>query len=472
LGAVIGTGYCSDGPSTIANITICNSTIIKASSVPGAVIGGGFVIVRPSTIGTITICNSAIIEASSYGGAVIGTGNIAIGTSTIANIAICNSTIIEALSDGGVVIGTGHFSYGTPTIGTITIWNSTIIEASSEISAVIGAGSCPHEGDCSTIGIRSLVFSGCSFIECNETGRPAIFNVWSILFSAASLTFIANNAPLFETSPSSEDWFDLMIGYRQVTTVQSERLSSLSGPFVHIGNINVSASESDSFGLCIRRNGHERCFDPRVGGIRSMIVGTPGASHYSFPGWIDGVCGTFAASNGALDFLIDSTDSFIEVLSFMPGATCQFVPSATFSLSGMIGQISRIEFSAVFDATRAIDLSSCHSGKTAHLQISSPALSSSTAHLSPCHSRTGRFVVSDIPSLADTFGQISSIWFSAVFDTTRTIESSSSHSWKTPQLELSRVGASDSLFDATASPSVLRDFLSPLQRRNRVWMIA
>jgi hypothetical protein len=61
-----------------------------------------------------------------------------------------------------------------------------------------------------------------------------------------------------------------------------------------------------------------------------MIVKIRGQGNYSFPGWVDGLDGQFMASDGRLNFSIDSNDSFIGVLRFgPPPPTCEFRATCT-----------------------------------------------------------------------------------------------------------------------------------------------
>jgi hypothetical protein len=130
------------------------------------------------------------------------------------------------------------------------------------------------------------------------------------------LIFITNDAPLFLTSPSNGDSFDLVVCYRQVTSDGSEPVSLLAGPFLHVGYLMVPGPGLYSLEFCIRRFGFEKCFDDRNGRIQSVLVRSRAQGAYSFPGWLDGVGGNFAASDGRIEFAVEFNQSFVDVLSF------------------------------------------------------------------------------------------------------------------------------------------------------------
>jgi hypothetical protein len=154
------------------------------------------------------------------------------------------------------------------------IWNSTI-EARSWSTFAIGSAS---------VDLWSL--SGCRFVECDGNGGV---NAASLMISDASLMFVTNRSSLFGVSPSSRSSFDLFIAYREVTSNQNERLSSLLGPFLHVDHLMIPEPDSPPFGFWARKgtfNGDksfERCIERTVGRIQSVVVKAPGEGLYSFP---------------------------------------------------------------------------------------------------------------------------------------------------------------------------------------------
>jgi hypothetical protein len=118
-----------------------------------------------------------------------------------------------------------------------------------------------------------------------------------------------------------------VICYRGETVEGTEHISSLEGPFLHIGNLSVPDRDSGSLEFYIRRTDFEQCFDDALGRIRSVIVKGPEQCDYSFPGRFDGVSGYFV-SNCTTNFAVDSSDSFIDVLVFQsPGRGCPLIPT-------------------------------------------------------------------------------------------------------------------------------------------------
>jgi hypothetical protein len=155
-------------------------------------------------------------------------------------------------------------------------------------------------------------------------------NASSVVISAASLTFITDKAPLFWTSPSNDDWFDLVVCYRQVTSDGSERVLSLDGRFFHVGRLMIADPQLHSLEFCIRRFGFERCFDDRCGRIQSVLVRGMGEGRYSFPGWVDGIGGNFTSLDGRIHFTADQNCSFVDVLVFQLPPTSRFDGTVVF----------------------------------------------------------------------------------------------------------------------------------------------
>jgi hypothetical protein len=274
-GSGIGTGYCSPGDSHVNKLTISNSTINASSSFAGSGIGTGYCDSANSSVNELTIVDS-IINTSSSDGSGIGTGvSLFCGSSHVNELTIANSTINASSSDGSG-LGTGPRSVGgASTIEMLRVLNSTVW----------------------------------------SNGSMTI-NSSSVLISGGSLTFITNDAPLFSNSPRNVGSFDLVIGYRRETSDGSEHLSSLEGPFLHVGSLSIPDPNSNSLKFCIRRVGFERCFDDRTGRIKSVIVRDPGAGPYSFRAWLDGIGGDFASSDGQTAFPVESNYSFLDNLTF------------------------------------------------------------------------------------------------------------------------------------------------------------
>jgi hypothetical protein len=169
---------------------------------------------------------------------------------------------------------------------------------------------------------------GNCFVECQGSENLAAIRASTILITAASLTIVTDNAPLFGTSPINSQASDLVIGYHQSTTENSERFLPVNGAFLHVGHVNISDSLLALFRFCIKRIGFGHCFNESLGPIRSVILSTGGEGPYSFPAWIGNVSGDLIASDGRETFSIDSNYSFVDVLSFPPSPSCYFTRSA------------------------------------------------------------------------------------------------------------------------------------------------
>jgi hypothetical protein len=154
-----------------------------------------------------------------------------------------------------------------------------------------------------------------------------MINASSIVFTVGSLLFVTDDAPLFGTSPSNVGWFDLVIGYRRVTSEGTECLSSLEGPFLHIGDLSIPDPDSHSLEFCVRDSGFERCFDDKLGRIKSLIVRGGRLGNYTLPGWVDGNGGAFVAPDGNRHFVADLNDSFVPVVEFVLFPTSEFARS-------------------------------------------------------------------------------------------------------------------------------------------------
>jgi hypothetical protein len=149
---------------------------------------------------------------------------------------------------------------------------------------------------------------------------------------------------LFGTSPSDIGCLDLIIAYHQVTSAESERLSSLTGPFLYVWNVSVLTSR-----FCIRRSDHEQCLEESSGPIRSVIVRIRDAAPCSFRGWVDNHSYLLTGPNGDESFFVDFDDSFVEVPllgRFVP--TNEFHPTdiadATAIMGATVPPSLRLEF--------------------------------------------------------------------------------------------------------------------------------
>jgi hypothetical protein len=118
----------------------------------------------------------------------------------------------------------------------------------------------------------------------------------------------------------------MVIAYRAVTFKGSEHLSSLEGPYLHIGNLSLpNCPYWKVLDFCVRKDSSERslerCFSEAEWRIRSVIARSPGAGPYSFPIFIDGHDGHFMTPDGLFKFALDSKSnpSFIDVLLLEPG---------------------------------------------------------------------------------------------------------------------------------------------------------
>jgi hypothetical protein len=345
-GSGIGSGWSAfDGVTQIDSLAIHNSTIVVRAGFRGAGIGSGGAEGAEgpgasSRIMSLTIWCSSVM-ASSVGASGIGTGEAQYeGISRVDHLVIGNSDVVVRGLEYGSAIGTGEAPGGISRIDNLTIWNSSVIATSSTRGSGIGSSAYDYLSridflmianstvkahgapDYAAIGssgwrgeVHSLVFSGFCFIECNGSELGQMINASSITFSRAALTFITNDTALFGTSPSNNGSVDLVIAYRRVTAEHSERLSSLGGPFLHIGNITVSAPESRLSRLCVRRARFERCLNESADSIRSIIVRMGDGGHYSVRGWVNGLSYLLTASDGRESFDIDVGDLFVDVVS-------------------------------------------------------------------------------------------------------------------------------------------------------------
>jgi hypothetical protein len=253
----------------------------------------------------LTMWNSTVTATAWLYGAGIGSGYGDGGASEVDEITISNCTVTTESSSHGSGIGSSDISLngiGRSAVGLLRISNSTIMASGAMNFSAIGSGPSGSE-------VGSLVFSGLCLIECNRTGLAQTINASSIVFSDASLIFFANGTALFGTSPSNTGCLDLIIAYHQVTSPESECISSLRGPFLHVGNVSVLVSR-----FCIRRSGLERCLDNTSGPIRSVVVGIGDAGPYSFRGWVDNDSHILMGSDGEESFSVDFNDSFVAIV--------------------------------------------------------------------------------------------------------------------------------------------------------------
>jgi hypothetical protein len=240
-------------------------------------------------------------------------------TSSIQVLVISRSHVEDGTSEWGAAIGSSDGWFAM--VVSVTISNSTLVGLDSLNGSVIGCG--PDGND-----INELVLLGSCFLECPGNGQMPTVNALSIMISAASVAFITNDMPLFGTSPSNSDAFDLVIGYHQATPYGNEHIESLYGPFLHIRNVDVPDNEVRLLEFCIRKAEFERCLDDRTGPIRSLIVGSRGEGNYSVPGWLDGVPHILMDLDNRTDFPIELKDSFIDHAFFVP---LVFPPTTVFT---------------------------------------------------------------------------------------------------------------------------------------------
>jgi hypothetical protein len=286
-GSGIGTGSFASGVSMIGIIRIFHSQVdaknkstrlylTNAPVVTGSGIGGGSYQNGNSTIDGIEIFHSQVVGNSSTqgnGGSGIGSGSGLRGTggiatnSTIGYILIVNSTV-EAIASsteysGGSGIGGGYLDSGSSIIDDFTIMDSII--------SAQGSQKCPSIGNDLVRGqLKTLRFIGRNFVNSTSSLTASQINASLILFSNTSVVCVTKTMPLFSTSPESSGWFDLVVFYRTAATSSTERLSSLSGPFLHIGQLNIQNYKSGT--LCISKSDYERCFDGYTVGDRKSVV--------------------------------------------------------------------------------------------------------------------------------------------------------------------------------------------------------
>jgi hypothetical protein len=189
-----------------------------------------------------------------------------------------------------------------------------------------------------------------------------IITATSITISTASLVFVTDEMPVFGTNPSNLGEFDLVICYRRVPSEQSECLSLLDGPFLHLVNLTVPDSPLNSSTLCVRRGSFQRCFDGKHGLIRSVIARSACEGNYSFPGWFDGIPYLLTTLDNQTSFVVDLNDSFIDYASFkrllapdqLSGGSetlmCRLF-SESFGDTEVTGSSASVSFSQAFEDT-------------------------------------------------------------------------------------------------------------------------
>jgi hypothetical protein len=170
---------------------------------------------------------------------------------------------------------------------------------------------------------------------------------------------VTDDMPLFGKSPSSVGEFDLVIGYRCVTSEWHERLSSLDGPFLHVGNLTLPDYGWNSSTVCVRKGSFQRCFDDKNGPIRSIVARITCEGNYSFPGWFDNDPHILKTIDNQTSFPVYLNDSFIDGVSFEPrpfGYQLAGTPGTLVCklFSDTFGDSDILLISAPFDSTRIL----------------------------------------------------------------------------------------------------------------------
>jgi hypothetical protein len=327
-GAGIGSaGGEMGGISEIDSLAILNSTVFARGGEHGAGIGTGTMSgtgeesESRSSIGFLLIAESHVHASTTDLGAGIGTGFSQGLVMEIDNITIINSTVVAQGADGGSGIGTGVVQdLQQAVIGTIVISNS-------RLTATIGSGSSGGEVGC-------VKFIGNCFVECQGSEGPPDIRASSILIATASLAIVTDRTPLFDTTPVTSGCVDLTIGYHRKTVNGSELLPSVNGAFFHIGDVNVPDDYLGSlrFGVHsadLSSMGIRYWFDETVAPIRSVVLTARTGDSLSFFASNGNASSHLMASDGTIRFFVESTYSFIEILSFPPsGTTCDSARSA------------------------------------------------------------------------------------------------------------------------------------------------
>jgi hypothetical protein len=127
----------------------------------------------------------------------------------------------------------------------------------------------------------------------------------------------------------------------------------LDGPFFHVGRLMIDDPGAHSLEFCIQRSGFERCFDDTSGRIQSVVVRGAGEGRYSFPGWVDGIGGNFASSDGRIHFTADQNCSFVDILVLRIPFTSPFDGTGVFGFS-LAPDPSQALFSMVIEASKDI----------------------------------------------------------------------------------------------------------------------
>jgi hypothetical protein len=86
-----------------------------------------------------------------------------------------------------------------------------------------------------------------------------------------------------------------------------------------------------------------------------VIVRIHDENLYSFPGWLDGVRGNFASSNGTIDFVIETNELFIGVVSFVLVPTHRFNSTVVLNHSCLAGAASGFDISLLLSRTEGFE---------------------------------------------------------------------------------------------------------------------
>jgi hypothetical protein len=206
----------------------------------------------------------------------------------------------------------------------------------------IGGGSRGVMGS-ETSEVRLIEFAGICLVDC-QTGYDLPMNASSIRISRGSMTFVTESSPLFGRAPSNIGNFELVICYLRGTVKESEKLSSLEGPFLHIGEVQIPSSVMDSWTLCIETIESTRCIVNVSAFVGSLVFRGSLNHDYRFPVTVDGVSGYLQKADRRTVFPLRLEYSFVDVLLFITAsatrsasATCVFHSSTMLGLTGLSG---------------------------------------------------------------------------------------------------------------------------------------
>jgi hypothetical protein len=260
-GAGIGAGTATNGTANVINLTISGGSV-TASGFSGAGIGGGF---GNTSVRRLTILGGNV-NASGFGGAGVGAGPPS---------DFEGATVVDLVILDGLVTARGS---GAPGIG-----GPSVRLSGGVVRSYATLGHSPIEGS-------SIALSG-------------------------SIKAITTSPPLFGSSPSGADSFDVTILYERTTVQVGEPLDGLGGQFVQVGNLALPFDAN--WNIRLWSEGHAKEFEIDSAEIASFIASVPGPGSYSIPVWTETTFGRLDTPEGQSMFSVGDAAVFIPAAIFV-----------------------------------------------------------------------------------------------------------------------------------------------------------